>query len=128
MVRFVRTLQRRVTAQGRDFYALSIPPQVAEALGLKDGGQVAIEVKAVAKGKSEIVLIPLAQRHNHNSKKIGVMINNKKELGLMPLDLKFEPISTLEDLGIKPLPTLEELGIEPLDLDFDHRKPGKPKS
>jgi hypothetical protein len=56
MVRFVRTLQHRVTAQGRDFYALSIPPQVAEALGLKAGGQVTIEVRPVKKGVSEIVL------------------------------------------------------------------------
>jgi hypothetical protein len=56
MVRFVRTLQHRVTPQGRDFYALSIPPQVAEALGLQDGGQVTIEVKPIRKGVSEIVL------------------------------------------------------------------------
>jgi len=56
MVRFVRTLQHRVTPQGRDFYALSIPPQVAEALGLKAGGQVAIEVRPVKKGKDEIIL------------------------------------------------------------------------
>jgi bifunctional DNA-binding transcriptional regulator/antitoxin component of YhaV-PrlF toxin-antitoxin module len=61
MVRFVRTLQRRVTAQGRDFYALSIPPQVAHALGLKDGGHVAIEVRPIKKGKSEIVLKKLSQ-------------------------------------------------------------------
>ena len=56
MVRFVRTLQHRVTPQGRDFYALSIPPQVAEALGLQAGGQVIIEVKPIRKGVSEIVL------------------------------------------------------------------------
>ena len=55
-MRFVRTLQHRVTKSGTDFYALSIPPQVAQSLGLQDGGQVAIEVKAIAKGKSEIVL------------------------------------------------------------------------
>lgn len=61
MVRFVRTLQHRVTAQGNDFYALSIPPQVAEALGLKDGGRVAIEVRPLKKGKSEIVLKALSQ-------------------------------------------------------------------
>jgi hypothetical protein len=54
MVRFVRTLQHRVTPQGRDFYALSIPPQVAEALGLKAGGQVAIAVRPVKKDKVEI--------------------------------------------------------------------------
>ena len=56
MVHFVRTLQHRTTKQGRDFYALSIPPQVAEALGLQDGGQVTIEVRPVKKGMSEIVL------------------------------------------------------------------------
>ena len=56
MVHFVRTLQHRVTKQGRDFYALSIPPQVAEALSLQDGGQVTIEVRPVKKGVSEIVL------------------------------------------------------------------------
>jgi hypothetical protein len=56
MVHFVRTLQHRVTPQGRDFYALSIPPQVAEALGLQAGGQVTIEVKPIRKGVSEIVL------------------------------------------------------------------------
>jgi antitoxin component of MazEF toxin-antitoxin module len=56
MVRFVRTLQHRVKAQGRDFYALSIPPQVAEALGLKDGGQVSICVNPVKKGKFEVTI------------------------------------------------------------------------
>jgi bifunctional DNA-binding transcriptional regulator/antitoxin component of YhaV-PrlF toxin-antitoxin module len=66
MVRFVRTLQHRVTAQGRDFYALSIPPQVAEALGLQAGGQVAIEVRPVKKGKFEIVLKPLSLDDNLN--------------------------------------------------------------
>jgi bifunctional DNA-binding transcriptional regulator/antitoxin component of YhaV-PrlF toxin-antitoxin module len=60
MVRFVRTLQHRVTPQGRDFYAISIPPQVAEALGLKDGGAVDIIVKPVKKGKFEIVLKSLS--------------------------------------------------------------------
>ncbi len=61
MVRFVRTLQHRVTTTGNDFYALSIPPQVAEALGLKDGGRVAIEVRPLKRGKSEIVLKALSQ-------------------------------------------------------------------
>ena len=56
MVCFVRTLQHRVTKQGSDFYALSVPPQVAEALGLQDGGQVIIEVNPIRKGMSEIVL------------------------------------------------------------------------
>ena len=56
MVHFVRTLQHRTTKQGRDFYALSIPPQVAESLGLQDGWQVTIEVRPVKKGMSEIVL------------------------------------------------------------------------
>jgi len=58
MVRFVRTLQHRITPQWRDFYALSIPPQVAEALELKDGGQVSICVNPVKKGKFEITLKP----------------------------------------------------------------------
>ena len=61
MVRFVRTLQRRVTVQGHDFYALSIPHQVAEVLGLKDGGRVAIEVRPIKKGQVEIVLKKLSQ-------------------------------------------------------------------
>ena len=56
MVRFVRTLQHRVTAQGRDFYALSIPPQVAEALDLKNGGQVDIIVTPGKKGRYEVTL------------------------------------------------------------------------
>lgn len=56
MVRFVRTLQHRVTPHGRDFYALSIPPQVAEALGLKAGGEVDIIVSSVKKGKFDVVL------------------------------------------------------------------------
>jgi bifunctional DNA-binding transcriptional regulator/antitoxin component of YhaV-PrlF toxin-antitoxin module len=58
MVRFVRTLQHRVTPHGRDFYALSIPPQVAEALGLKDGGQVDIIVTPGKKGRYEVTLKP----------------------------------------------------------------------
>jgi len=58
MVRFVRTLQHRVTPHGRDFYALSIPPQVAEALGLKDGGQVNIIVTPGKKGGYEVTLKP----------------------------------------------------------------------
>jgi len=61
MVRFVRTLQHRVTSQGADFYALSIPPQVAEHLGLEQGGQVAIEVRPIKRGKSEIVISKLSQ-------------------------------------------------------------------
>ena len=62
MVRFIRTLQRRVTAQGKDFYALSVPPQVADALGLKAGGQVAIDVKPVKKGKFEITIRAVDER------------------------------------------------------------------
>lgn len=61
MLRFVRTLQHRVTPQGSDFYALSIPPQVAKALDLKDGGRVAIEFRPSKKGKSEIVLKAMSQ-------------------------------------------------------------------
>ena len=60
MVRFVRTLQHRVTPQGRDFYALSIPPQVAEALGLKAGGQVDILITPVKKGQYEVTLKPIS--------------------------------------------------------------------
>jgi len=60
MVRFVRTLQHRVTPQGRDFYALSIPPQVAEALGLKTGGQVEIIITPVKKGQYEVTLKPIS--------------------------------------------------------------------
>ena len=58
MIRFVRTLQHRVTPQGRGFYALSIPPQVAEALELKDGGQVNIIVTPGKKGRYEVTLKP----------------------------------------------------------------------
>jgi len=58
MVRFVRTLQHRTTSQGHDFYALSIPPQVADALGLQAGGQVTIDVRPAGKGKFEVVLKP----------------------------------------------------------------------
>jgi len=61
MVRFVRTLQHRVTPQGRDFYALSIPPQVAEALGLQQGGNVAITVQPAGKGKFSILLSPVEE-------------------------------------------------------------------
>jgi hypothetical protein len=60
MVRFVRTLQHRVTPQGGDFYALSIPPQVAEALGLKAGGQVDIIITPVKKGQYEVTLKPIS--------------------------------------------------------------------
>jgi bifunctional DNA-binding transcriptional regulator/antitoxin component of YhaV-PrlF toxin-antitoxin module len=60
MVRFVRTLQHRVTPQGRDFYALSIPPQVAEALGLKAGGEVDIIITPVKKGQYEVTLKPIS--------------------------------------------------------------------
>jgi hypothetical protein len=56
MVRFVRTLQHRITKQGSDFYQLSIPPQVAEALDLKDGGYVSISVQPVKRGEVQIVL------------------------------------------------------------------------
>ena len=66
MVRFVRTLQHRVTPQGRDFYALSIPPQVAAALKLKAGGNVYIIVSPVKKGKFEIVLKSLSSDDNLN--------------------------------------------------------------
>lgn len=59
MVRFVRTLQHRATAQGSDFYALSIPPQVAEALGLKHGGKVEIIVSSAPKGRFLILLSPV---------------------------------------------------------------------
>ena len=56
MVRFVRTLQHRTTMQGRDFYAISIPPQVAEALDLKDGGIVAICINPSRKGKFDVTI------------------------------------------------------------------------
>ena len=56
LVRFVRTLQHRATAQGSDFYALSIPPQVAEALDLKDGGKVELIVSPGRKGRYEVTL------------------------------------------------------------------------
>jgi len=56
MIRFVRSLQHRTTKQGRDFYALSIPPQVAEALDLKSGGQVSICINPIKKGEVEITL------------------------------------------------------------------------
>jgi hypothetical protein len=56
MVRFVRTLQHRTTKQGRDFYALSVPPQVAEALDLKAGGPVDIIVTPGKKGRYEVTL------------------------------------------------------------------------
>jgi len=56
MVRFVRTLQHRITKQGRDFYQLSIPPQVAEALNLKDGGPVSIRVQPIKRGEVQIIL------------------------------------------------------------------------
>jgi bifunctional DNA-binding transcriptional regulator/antitoxin component of YhaV-PrlF toxin-antitoxin module len=56
MVRFVRTLQHRITKQGRDFYQLSIPPQVAEALGLKEGGPVSICVKYAPKNAIQVTL------------------------------------------------------------------------
>jgi len=59
MVRFVRTLQHRTTPQGHDFYALSIPPQVAEALDLKAGGSVDIIVTPVKKGKFAVTLKPI---------------------------------------------------------------------
>ncbi len=59
MVRFVRTLQHRVTAQGSDFYALSIPPQVAEALHFKQGGKVEIIVSTAPKGKFSVHLQPV---------------------------------------------------------------------
>ena len=61
MVRFVRTLQHRITPQGRDFYALSIPPQVAEALNLNDGGKVEINVSPVKKGRYEVTLKPISK-------------------------------------------------------------------
>ena len=56
MVRFVRKLQHRITKQGRDFYQLSIPPQVAEALNLKDGGPVSIRVQPIKRGEVQIIL------------------------------------------------------------------------
>lgn len=62
MVRFVRTLQHRTTAQGRDFYQISIPPQVAEALNLKAGGMVEICVNPVKKGKYEVTIKAVDER------------------------------------------------------------------
>lgn len=70
MVRFVRTLQHRTTKQGRDFYALSIPPQVAEALGLKAGGAVDIIVSPVKKGKFEVTIKPIAVELNQSLKEV----------------------------------------------------------
>jgi antitoxin component of MazEF toxin-antitoxin module len=54
-------LQHRITPQGRDFYALSIPPQVAEALGLQNGGQVDIIVSPGKKGRYEVTLEPTSE-------------------------------------------------------------------
>jgi hypothetical protein len=62
MEKFVRKLQHRVTKEGVDFYAISVPPQVAHALGLKDGGLVTFEIeggKVVFKTYSkEPVMVP----------------------------------------------------------------------
>lgn len=66
MIRFVRTLQHRVTPQGKDFYSLAIPPQVADALGLKAGGLVTIDVKPVKKGKNEIILSKVEELSESN--------------------------------------------------------------
>lgn len=60
-IRFVRQLQHRVTKSGNDFYALSVPPQVARALGLKDGGTCCFEVKPRSRGKIEVTLKACAQ-------------------------------------------------------------------
>ncbi|OPY53401.1 MAG: hypothetical protein A4E48_00800 [Methanosaeta sp. PtaU1.Bin060] len=56
MVRFIRKLQHGVTRGGADIYSIAIAPQIAVELGLPKGGQVAIEVRAVKRGVSEIVL------------------------------------------------------------------------
>jgi len=61
MVRFVRTLQHRITKQGRDFYQLSVPPQVAEALDLKDGGLVSIRVKYAPKNAVIVTITALKE-------------------------------------------------------------------
>ena len=61
MVRFVRTLQHRITKQGRDFYQLSVPPQVAEALDLKDGGLVSIYVKYAPKNAVIVTITALKE-------------------------------------------------------------------
>jgi bifunctional DNA-binding transcriptional regulator/antitoxin component of YhaV-PrlF toxin-antitoxin module len=70
MVRFVRTFQHRVTPQGRDFYALSIPPQVAEALNLKDGGKVEINVSPVKRDRYEVTLKPISDESNISLKEV----------------------------------------------------------
>jgi bifunctional DNA-binding transcriptional regulator/antitoxin component of YhaV-PrlF toxin-antitoxin module len=70
MVRFVRTLQHRVTPQGRGFYSLSIPPQVAEALNLKAGGSVDIIVTPAKKNKFEVTLKPTPVELNQSLKEV----------------------------------------------------------
>ena len=45
---------------------------------------------------------------------LNFRIPSEEELGLKPLDLKNDPIPTLEELGIK------------LDLDFDWNKDDRP--
>jgi bifunctional DNA-binding transcriptional regulator/antitoxin component of YhaV-PrlF toxin-antitoxin module len=66
----VRTLQHRVTPHGRDFYALSIPPQVAEALNLKDGGKVEINVSPVKRDRYEVTLKPISDESNISLKEV----------------------------------------------------------
>lgn len=61
MVRFIRKLQHRMTRGGADFYSLAIPPQIAVEMGLPQGGQVAIVVRSVKRGVSEIVLSALIE-------------------------------------------------------------------
>jgi hypothetical protein len=91
MLRFVRTLQHRVTPQGHDFYALSIPPQVAKSLDLKDGGLVAIEFRPSNKGKSEIVLKAMSQ---DDAPDFLYLVPTQDSFGLLERPMPLDAITT----------------------------------
>ena len=55
-LKFIRKLIHRVTPKGRDVYSLAVPPEIAEALGLKNGGLCHIEIRPKGRGKPDIVL------------------------------------------------------------------------
>jgi hypothetical protein len=55
MVRFTRTLQKRVTKTGAH-YVLSVPREVAQDLHLDQGGLCSLEVKVTPRGRAEVAL------------------------------------------------------------------------
>lgn len=57
-LKFIRKLQHRVTTRGTDIYTVTVPPEIAQALKLEDGGLCSITIRTWPRCKAVVTLEP----------------------------------------------------------------------